>query len=282
MEGMIVMITVTTLIENTVYPGKGHVSEHGLSFHVRGPFGDILFDTGQSGGILQNAKQMGIDLKNVGKIAISHGHYDHAGGIRPMVESGFSRFGLYVSKGFFNPKFSTREAIPRYNGVDFDIQYLEEKGIRTKIISEDRYKMAEGIYLISGFNGPRAVEANPVFKVEKEGRLEIDDFSDETAMVLEGKDSVVVLSGCAHPGIECMIDKIYELFEKPIEAVLGGTHLNGASQKRLEEAAAYFENSDIAHFGFSHCTGEEAARFLKERLGDRFLENHTGDRYILE
>lgn len=282
MEGMIVMIKVTTLLENTADPEKGYVAEHGLSFHIEGPFGYVMFDTGQSGGILQNARAIDIDLGKVDKIAISHGHYDHAGGVRPMIENGFSKFSFFVGEGFFNPKYSTRETMPGYNGVDFDREYLAKRGIGVEVVSSDRRRMAEGVWLVKNFKGPLSVEPNPVFKVKKGDSFHTDDFSDEICMVLEGRKQIVMLSGCAHPGIESMVEKVMELFDKPLEAVIGGTHLVGASEERLEAAAGFFGQTDISRFGFSHCTGENSAGYLKKRLGNRFMENHTGDIYVFD
>ncbi len=128
-------LKITTLIENSPGEHKALVSEHGLSFFVESKGFCMVFDTGQSGRFMDNADRLNIDLGKLDVVALSHGHYDHSGGYRALVEKSPHSI-LYTGKGFFNKKYGVNGPVCEFLGNDFDAAFLAEKGIQHKEISE--------------------------------------------------------------------------------------------------------------------------------------------------
>jgi len=114
-----VRIRIVTLIENSPGEHLALKTEHGISFYIEKENHTIIFDTGQSGAFIQNARKLGINLEDIEMVAISHGHYDHSGGLRHLVDS-VHPFELVVGKGFFNKKYATDGISFEYLGNDFD------------------------------------------------------------------------------------------------------------------------------------------------------------------
>jgi 7,8-dihydropterin-6-yl-methyl-4-(beta-D-ribofuranosyl)aminobenzene 5'-phosphate synthase len=268
-------LTVTTLIENSPGEHKGLATEHGLCFHVAAGETRLLFDTGQSGAILDNAARLRIDLSRLDHVILSHGHYDHSGGLRRLAREcpGFS---LTVGRGFFDEKFGDRGHAREFLGNNFGPAFLEEAGIPWSYLDEPVRGLAPGVRVLTGF--PRVhpgEKVNPRFTVRRGGAMQPDDFSDEVLVALDSPKGLVILLGCSHPGVCNMLDAVKARLGGPIHAVLGGAHLVEADRPGLDAALSYFEESGIAVIGLSHCTGDAAMGELG-RFADRFYHNRTG------
>lgn len=268
-------LTITTLIENSPGEHKGLATEHGLSFHVAAGDTRLLFDTGQSGAILDNAAKLGIDLSNLDHVVLSHGHYDHSGGLRRLARV-FPGFSLTLGRGFFDEKYGERGPAREFLGNDFDPAFLRSAGIPWSHLDEPVRELAPGVRVLTGFPRVHPEETvNPRFTVRRDGRVQADDFSDEVLVALDSPQGLVVLLGCSHPGVRNMLDAVQERLGGPIFAVLGGTHLVEASRPGLDAALGYFQKSGIAAVGVSHCTGDTAMGELG-RLAGGFYHNRTG------
>lgn len=268
-------LTVTTLIENSPGEHKGLAIEHGLCLHVAAGSHSILFDTGQSGAFLGNAAKLNIDLSGLDHVVLSHGHYDHSGGLRRLADAA-AGFRLTVGRGFFAAKYGDRGAACEYLGNDFDEAFLEERGIPWSYLDEPVRRIAPGVHVLTGFPRSRPDEVvNPRFKIRRDGRLEPDSFDDEVLLALESPRGLVVLLGCSHPGVKNMLDAVRERLGQPIHAVLGGTHLVEAEAAGLDLTLDYFRENDIQVIGVSHCTGDAAMKRLAA-IADRFYHNRTG------
>ena len=272
---------ITTLIENS--PGEHHAlrCEHGLSFCVERDGKKILFDTGQSGAFLENAAHLGIDLSDVAFVVLSHGHYDHSGGLRAL--AGMTRsFELVVGPGFFREKYGYGKSGCSFLGNDFDEHFLSESGIRYSVVQEEVREVVPGVSALSGF--PRIHDAeriNPRFVLRTPDGFEPDAFEDEILLAVETSRGLVVLLGCSHPGVRNMLDAVRERMKKPIYAVLGGTHLVEADESGVESAVRYFGENGIGRIGVSHCTGETAMARLRAANGG-FFHNVTGSSFFVE
>jgi len=268
-------LTVTTLIENSPGEHKGLATEHGLSFHVAAGDTRLLFDTGQSGAILDNAAKLGIDLSNLDHVVLSHGHYDHSGGLRRLARER-PGFRLTVGRGFFDAKYGDRGNAREFLGNDFDPAFLEAERVPWSPLDEPVRELAPGVRVLTGFDRVHPEETvHPRFTVRRDGRMQHDDFSDEVLVALDSPKGLVVLLGCSHPGVRNMLDAVTERLGGPIYAVLGGTHLVEASRTGLDAALGYFRQSNIAAIGVSHCTGDTAMGELGQFAG-RFYHNRTG------
>lgn len=275
------MLKITTLIENGTGEHRGLKAEHGISFCVEKDGRKILFDTGQSGAFIQNAALLGISLEDTEYVVLSHGHYDHAGGFRSL--SGVvSSFRLMVGEGFFEEKYASRGPCRDYLGPDFNEAWLREKGISYSFFGEDVREILPGAYLLSRFPRIHGDERiHPRFVLRRGGSFLPDLFEDEILLALDTSGGIVVLLGCAHPGMRNMLDGVKNRLGRPILAVLGGTHLVESKGVSLERSLRYFEEESVRIIGVSHCTGSEAVSRLRASSGN-FFHNVTGSSLFLE
>jgi 7,8-dihydropterin-6-yl-methyl-4-(beta-D-ribofuranosyl)aminobenzene 5'-phosphate synthase len=296
---------ITTLIENNQDPDRTLMAEHGLSFFIHHGGTNILFDTGQSDKFLANADTLKVDLSTVHHVVLSHGHYDHTDGFPHLVQQLERKgtppgFTLNIHRAFFDPKYSSENGSLRYIGCGWDRQWATSQSFTLNYVEGRGTTLAPGVHLVTAFDRTHPLEVhNPRFVVSRvsseaagttaaatqkttarpvspdDPTLEIDDFRDEQAIVLETPKGLVVLVGCSHPGIMNMLDTVRSRFTAPIFAVLGGTHLVEARGERLEEALDYLSDEAIPRVGPSHCTGEEAMNALARR-NPRFFPNVSG------
>ena len=192
-------VKITTLIENS--PGEHHglKTEHGLSFCIEKDSRKILFDTGQSGAFIDNAAQLQIDLADVDYVVLSHGHYDHSGGVRALSEL-TTGFELIVGQGFFDEKYGFRNNAYEYLGNNFDEKFLKEKLITYRVVDQTLTEIVPGVYAVTDFPRIHADEViNPRFKVLRNDVLEPDPFTDEVLLAVDTPQGLVVVLGCSHP-----------------------------------------------------------------------------------
>ncbi len=269
-------VKITTLIENSLGEHKALKNEHGLSFLIEQDDRKILFDTGQSGAFIDNAEQLRIDVAKVDTVVLSHGHYDHSGGLKSLCRNN-QDFELWVGDGFFDDKYGVEG--PRYEflGNNFGPEYLAARNIQYRTTAgQDIVEIGRGIFIVGSF--PRVYQdeqLNSRFLVNKGDSFEVDQFVDEVLLVIETEKGLVVLLGCSHPGLKNMLDTVRDRFHKQIWAVMGGTHLVEAGERSLNSTMEYLQNFPAALLGVSHCTGKLAsAKIAAVRNG--FFHNRTG------
>lgn len=273
-------IKIVTLIENSLGEHKGLISEHGLSFYVEKDGRRILFDTGQSGAFLKNAFQLGLDPTMVSHVVVSHGHYDHSGGVRSLAEL-TTDFTLVVGTGFFDAKYGENEKSLEFLGNNFDETFLAENGISCQIVSEDIAELVPGIWVVTNF--PRIHEdegINPRFTLYKGGDFVQDTFSDEVLLALDSPNGLVILLGCSHPGVKNMIEFATKRLARPIHAILGGTHLVEADAQNMDRSLDYLQKDELKVIGVSHCTGKDAMSRLAD-TNRTYYHNRTGSSLFL-
>ncbi|HHU50538.1 MAG TPA: MBL fold metallo-hydrolase [Firmicutes bacterium] len=276
-------VRITTLVENSLGENLALQNEHGLSFFIEtsdlsrtSKCTRLLFDTGQSNRFIYNAGLLNIDLSKTEKIILSHGHYDHSGGLRDFVQTFGPTFELTVGTGFFTPKYAYNNGTWQYLGNNFDCRYLEKKSIGATFLSADTTEIAPGIYVVTNF--PRTCpfeKPNQRYFTYNGRSYEQDSFTDELIIVLEVTAGLVVLLGCSHPGLINILETVRARFSKPIHCLIGGTHLVEADEVRLEQTLDFLRGLNLSMLGISHCTGERATLRLKEGQKNFFV-NSTG------
>ena len=274
-------VQITTLIENRAGEHHGLQHEHGLSFFIEKDGSSILFDTGQSEKFIQNAKQLRLDLRSLNQVVLSHGHYDHSGGFRSLVEV-TDNFILTIGRSFFDEKYGCENNSCEYLGTDFSEEFLQEKGITYQYTRQQCTEILPGVFVITEFPRIHADEVvNPRFMVRKEGALVPDLFEDEVLLAIDTDPGLIILLGCSHPGMKNMLDCATELTGRPLYGLLGGTHLVEADEDSLNLSLGYLKSTTLQVIGVSHCTGKNAINRLAAGE-ERFCRNHTGSTLFFE
>lgn len=268
--------TLTTVIEDASAEHKGLRHEHGLAFHLAMDDVTLLFDCGASDAILSNAGLLGIDLEKIGMVAISHAHYDHAGGFRAIAAgSGVER--LLTGPGFFRPKYSLQGCRHTYLGVDFDADFLKSLKIRHEIC-QDTLRLGESCWAVGGFATRHPVETPPEkLRLLENGAFAPDRFAEEICLAIRSEDGLAMVVGCSHPGVVSMVETVQERLGLPVRSLWGGTHLVNASQERLAFNRDSLLRLGVRRVGLCHCTGDglleslaadERFDFCRLRCGD--------------
>lgn len=273
-------LKITTLIENTGGEHLGLISEHGLSFFIEKDNHKILFDTGQSANFIENARLLKADLLALEYVVLSHGHYDHSGGVKHLTNLTCD-FDLIMGKGFFNDKYGYKNNRYEYLGNSFDESFLKQKKIKHRFIDQPLTELLPGIYVLSQFPRIHKDEViNSRFKIEQDGRFLDDRFEDEILLAIDTADGLVIVLGCSHPGMKNMLDATVSLLQRPIYAILGGTHLVEANASSLDVSLEYLNNDNLKVIGVSHCTGKTAMDKLAGK-NSHYFQNSTGSTMIV-
>lgn len=256
---------------------KALIAEHGLSFYVEYDDFRFLFDCGAGPHFRENARHLGINLKNLDAVILSHSHYDHATGFRYLAENAEGSEKLYTGPHFFEPKYAFNGLFYTDLSAGFTEKFLSKRNIR-HIVADGMEKVRDGIWLVSGFPRIFDFETIPSRFVRKtdNGFLQ-DDFADELCAVIRVKGGLVVLVGCSHPGILNMVTHIANTFSEPILAVYGGTHLAEAGEERIVATIRKLREIGVQVIGFSHCSGEEAEKYIRSRPDIKGCHLSTGD-----
>lgn len=272
------MIRFATLM-NDITEEKQFKTEHGLSFWIEFKKQILLFDMGQSLNFYENMKKLDLDLNQVNRVFLSHGHYDHTGGML-LLDQLNPACKIHVGKHFWDLKYKKESDGYTYKGIpvaaeaiDFGKHVFEEQEEAVKKIDED-------IYCITGFLDEVDEPASSRFYKKRGGSMQKDSFEDEIALCLNTQKGMVVFVGCSHPGIIRILKKVKAHFSEPIYAVVGGFHLLNESDEKIQEIAAYFQ-THVVKVGTGHCTGINAEHVLKDLYGDDFMELQVGKYYTI-
>ncbi len=233
---------------------EGFLSEHGLSLLIDE---ETLFDTGTTTVAVSNAEKLGIDLGKVKRVIISHGHYDHGGGLVKVLEQ-TGKIDVYLHKKALLPKYSGS----RFAGFPYAWETVE-KMANVHLIEGDTE--IDGFYVL---NDVKTEEKNIDKAFLVNGKHDL--FEDELNLYTRG----TLITGCAHRGI----DNILKAAEKGYEVrnVIGGFHLKDSSDERIEEVIDILTSYNVRVFPM-HCTGQRAMKMMKEKLGEKCLLVKAGD-----
>lgn len=250
---------ITVLAENTAC--EGFACEHGLSLFVETKGKKLLFDFGQTEAFAENAEKLGIDLPEADVAVLSHGHYDHSGGLERFLQLNETA-PVYISRYAFRPHFNA-------DGKDIGVA-AELRGNDRLILTQERMDLGGDMTLLScnDLGRPYPTDAYGLKEYDRP-----DEFLHEQYLLVEENGKRIVLSGCSHKGILNIAGWLQP------DVLIGGFHfmkldpetdreiLKDAAEKLLQTGAVYYTG---------HCTGAAQYDYLKTIMGDRLQPLSTG------
>ena len=271
------MVCITTLMDNRPSEHKALCVQHGLSLWIETGSNAFLFDCGSGSGALQNAHRLGIDLTKASFTVLSHSHYDHAAGYRDLVEAGLNSPLLYTGPDFFSKKYARNGLKLTDLSAGFDASFLASHKI-TQRVCEDLLPLCPGCWLVGNFIRSHSFET--IAQRFVTGSMEnpvADMFRDEVCLALDTAEGIVVIVGCSHPGILNMVDTVRTRLDKPIHAVLGGTHLVEADESRIQTTVQALKKQGVRLLGLNHCSGEQAQQIVSQEQAVSCVYLAAGD-----
>ncbi|MDQ1255824.1 MAG: fold metallo-hydrolase [Candidatus Hydrogenedentes bacterium] len=272
-------LEVTVLVDNTsARPGLS--TEHGLSMWVAIDGKHILFDTGMGVALSENTVALGIDLGKTDAIVLSHGHFDHTGGLPHVLER------CITSRIFMHPdavkmRYGSLQTPPaRPIGMRAEIAELLAKRAMDVVETTKPTRIADRVWVTGPIPRRTSFEdtGGPFF-VDEECRVK-DAITDDQAIWIDTPDGIVLLLGCAHSGVVNTLDYVAELCGTTrYKAIVGGMHLLNASAERLEATVDAVKRYQVRLIAPCHCTGEAVIPILAEQFPEYCLRAGAGSRF---
>ncbi len=274
-------VKLTVLCENTAGVAHGLVGEWGLSIFIEKNGKKILFDTGQSGSLLTNAAVLGIDLKSVDALVLSHGHYDHTGGLRAFLQYR-GKLPVYAHPDLFALHYKSSEE-PKYIGVPYRKEELESLGAEFSFVSEPLV-VAPGVFVSGEVPRKTVFEKadESLFCLENGKKVIPDKFNDDMSLYCFTPKGILIVLGCAHAGLVNIVQHAREVTgESRIYGIIGGTHLGPVPVEQQSATIDYLKELDLQFLAANHCTGLPVISRLAGAFGPRFKFCPAGSSFTI-
>ncbi len=268
-------VDIAILVDNLA--GDDLVAEHGLSLWIESDGRHVLFDTGQGSALPLNAASLGVDLRQTDTLVLSHGHFDHTGGVAHVLKTA-GPIDTYCHPGVVLPRYSIRDLAPR------QIQMPGASMVAIDRLSQQHLHWVQQPIWLSGIIGitgpiPRETafeDTGGPFYLDPGGRR-ADAMDDDLALWIRTSRGLVVCVGCCHAGVVNTLNHILRLNPgSKIRAVVGGMHLLNASEVRLDQTIAALRCLGLELLVPCHCTGEGPVERMQAAFGDRTRCGHSG------
>lgn len=270
---------LTILCDNCTHKPGPILGEHGFACLIETEQGAFLFDAGQGLSILNNACCLGKDLSNLKCMILSHGHYDHGGGLEQVLRA-TGPIDIFAHPDIFQERYALDKTGHRFVGLPYKKQWIESFGARFQFHREP-VQVAPRLMLsgyISRATSFEKSDPNLVVPRQDGEGWATDPIHDELALTIDTEKGLVVLTGCAHAGLINTLEHIRRQAgeERPIYAVIVGTHLAPATDEQFSRTLQSLEGFGIDHIGVCHCTGLKRASQLAGHFGERFFFADVG------
>jgi len=269
---------ITILCENSVGGPLPVLGEHGFSCFIETPHGNLLFDAGQGYTILHNALQLGVDLRTIKRIVLSHGHYDHGGGLAEVLKIRGS-VPVTAHPDVFRERYWIGDKQSRYIGLPHTRPYLETLGACFQLQKEFT-EIMPGVSITGSV--PRTVEyetgySHLCIRSQTDDGFTPDPFLDDFSLLIDSASGPILLLGCAHAGLINILEHIRQQTGiSEYHAIIGGTHLGPASPEQFQATMTALDGYRIKTLAAAHCTGLPKAGQLQTVFKGQFRIAHVG------
>ena len=258
------------------------LNEHGLSFYIETKRHKLLVDSGATDMFLHNADVLGVDLTQVDTFILSHGHYDHAGGLTAFAKIN-PNAKIYLKHTVDGDYYHLSQGHEKYIGIDKKIMELPQI-----VKVQDNVQLDEELFLFSNSMEKRYPAWSNQQLKQKVGNVYIqDEFAHEQCLVISQGEQRILMSGCAHNGILSILDSYLELFGTYPNVVISGFHMvkktdytEGEVDYIRQTARELMKTNALFYTG--HCTGQKAFAIMKEIMGEQLQEFHSGSELIMK
>lgn len=267
---------LTVLVENHAPLNSRCLAEHGLAFWIEDENSRVLLDTGASGILLQNAQKLGICLAEASDIVLSHGHFDHTGGLPHLLAEGLlKKKTITCHPDVWQEKTEDGD----YIGAPVGPEVLER--VATLRMSKKPRRVSKNLMFLGEIPRSNGFEnQKPLGLCKREGKLQPDFLLDDSALVYQAKEGIFVITGCSHSGICNIISYAKTLFaNQPVLGVIGGFHLFQEGEA-LTQTALFLQQEQIAALYPCHCISFAAKAVLHAATPIR--ETSVGESIIVE
>ncbi|HZJ75447.1 MAG TPA: MBL fold metallo-hydrolase [Clostridia bacterium] len=266
---------IKTLVENTAI-SNDFKYEHGLSLYIETKERKILFDVGTSGIFIENAKKLDVEIKDIHYLIISHGHYDHGGGLRLFLDKNTDAK-VFLRQLAFEEQYAKR-ANKKLEFVGLEKELKENKRL---VFTSDNHIIYNGIEVFSAVEKvvPYPISNSGLY-TRKNGEIVKDTFLHEQNLIIEEDGRTLLITGCAHNGIINILEHFKKLKGHMPDYVVGGFHLSSRSggdesPKTIDKISDYLIKTNAKYYT-CHCTGLEQYKRLKANMGDSIDYIKTG------
>lgn len=267
------------ICENTVGRPIAACGEHGFACLLKTGSGNWLFDTGGGKTLLTNLAVLGHDAHTIDGIILSHGHYDHCGGLLPLLRIIGPR-PVFAHPQIFEERYWKGQHEQRNISLPYSRNDLESAGAGFNL-SHEFSELSPGLYFSGAIPRLNTLETTGDPHLVRRSACgqgwTVDEFQDDVALALDTSKGLVIVLGCAHAGMVNTIEYFRSKLGRPrIHAIIGGTHLGPASDEQFAASVDYLSHLDFDRLGVSHCTGQIRSAQLYARFPNKVFFASVG------